>query len=280
MINIILGRPPSPTSYELWAADCNEDGKVDVGDIVCCINKILGRPLMRSLAKGIKPVSAEVKIIKASNLQSEWGTIPIEIENSVPLAGAQISLQYNSQALVINDVRITDRSQGFNIAYEAKSGNVTVLLYNLSGSTIAPSIGPVITLKAERISDVVNESSISIKEVVLVDCDGNSIPLLTKDVSSTVPLIREYSIQNYPSPCYGETEIAYQLPKTSKVSLKIYNSAGRLVKTPVNEYQQTGAHKVRWDGKDESGRLVASGIYFCHILADEFSSIKKIILLR
>ncbi|MEW6686433.1 MAG: S8 family serine peptidase [Candidatus Edwardsbacteria bacterium] len=106
--------------------------------------------------------------------------------------------------------------------------------------------------------------------------------------------------QSYPNPFSKATEIRYQIaddytPPTpsqegimrnadsgerSAVSLKIYNIAGQLVKTLVNEYVGAGIYTCPWDGKDESGKQVSAGVYFYRLQAGDFTDTKKMILVR
>lgn len=86
--------------------------------------------------------------------------------------------------------------------------------------------------------------------------------------------------QNYPNPFNPETTIKYQLPNATDVTLKIYNNSGKLVKKLVNTKQAAGYHTVLWDGKDDYGCQVASGMYLYSIKTKEFSQIKKMILVR
>lgn len=89
-------------------------------------------------------------------------------------------------------------------------------------------------------------------------------------------------IQNYPNPAYGNIIIAYQLPKKSKVSLKIYNATGMLVKTLVDGINKPGNHSIIWDGRDDLEKKVSSGIYYIRLSIDgtEDVLVKKTILLR
>jgi len=84
------------------------------------------------------------------------------------------------------------------------------------------------------------------------------------------PLPRRFVLeQNYPNPFNASTTIRYHLPavshQRSAVSLKIYNILGRQVKTLVDEKQPAGNFRVLWDGRDNSGRDVSSGVYFCRL---------------
>ncbi|MFQ5605183.1 MAG: T9SS type A sorting domain-containing protein [bacterium] len=87
-------------------------------------------------------------------------------------------------------------------------------------------------------------------------------------------------LQNYPNPFNPTTTIRLELPKAATVSLKIYNVKGQLVKTLLNTYYQAGIHRKQWDGTDAHGNLVSSGVYFYRLSADDFVSVKKMILVR
>ena len=87
--------------------------------------------------------------------------------------------------------------------------------------------------------------------------------------------------QNYPNPFNPETTIHYELPKTSKVVLRIYNTLGQEVRKLVNERQPAGAYQMSWDGRDEGGKQVSSGIYFYQLKAgNSFLETKKMVLMR
>ena len=89
-----------------------------------------------------------------------------------------------------------------------------------------------------------------------------------------------YISQNYPNPFNPETTISFSIPKDSKVEISIYNVKGQKIKTLTNENLQSGYYKVIWNGKDENDKSVSSGIYFYKMETDNFSLIKKCILLK
>ena len=92
---------------------------------------------------------------------------------------------------------------------------------------------------------------------------------------------RDYALlQSYPNPFYSVATINYQLPKESKVILKIYSVTGQLIRTLVDRTQKAGHYKANWDGKNESGKDVSGGIYFYKIQAGTYISTEKVTLLR
>jgi hypothetical protein len=86
--------------------------------------------------------------------------------------------------------------------------------------------------------------------------------------------------QNYPNPFNPVTNFKLSLPKASHVKMEIFNIVGQRVKTLLDEDMRAGVFVVDWDGKDEKGVEVSSGVYFYRVVAGSFSDIKKMVLLR
>jgi len=86
--------------------------------------------------------------------------------------------------------------------------------------------------------------------------------------------------QNYPNPFNPATVIGFALSSNSDVTLSIYNALGQRVKTLVDCNLPVGEHTVTWDGTDESGERVASGIYLYRLKADNFVDSRKMLLLK
>jgi len=86
--------------------------------------------------------------------------------------------------------------------------------------------------------------------------------------------------QNFPNPCNPTTVIKYSISKTSRVRLKIFDILGREVKTVIDRENEKGNYFVVWDGKDNSGSTVSSGIYVYTIITNEGVQSKKLILMK
>lgn len=85
---------------------------------------------------------------------------------------------------------------------------------------------------------------------------------------------------NYPNPFNSQTIIVYQVPEAGHVRVAIYNLLGQIVKILVNKNQPAGRFDLMWDGKDSAGRLVPSGVYFYRLETENFSEVKKMLLLQ
>ena len=105
-----------------------------------------------------------------------------------------------------------------------------------------------------------------------IELTGTPLEVLNEEVR----LPNEYTVsQNYPNPFNPNTVISYQLPVNSFTTLKVYDAIGRETATLVNEQQEAGTYSVQFNGQHRS-----SGIYFYRIQAGEFSTIKKMTLIK
>ncbi len=86
--------------------------------------------------------------------------------------------------------------------------------------------------------------------------------------------------QNYPNPFNPTTAIEFSLPAESRVTLQIFDMLGREVRTLLSETRQGGVHRIEWDGRNNFGSSVASGVYIYRMSAGGFSDIKRMVLIR
>ena len=86
--------------------------------------------------------------------------------------------------------------------------------------------------------------------------------------------------QNYPNPFNPITNIRYSLFQAGNINITIFNELGEKIKTLVNDKQLKGKYQVQWDGKNEAGNYVASGIYICRLKTGTFIQMRKMVLLR
>ncbi len=99
-----------------------------------------------------------------------------------------------------------------------------------------------------------------------------------KESDGFVPVTQEVFVaQNYPNPFNNTTQIPIYLLQSNKISLKIYNGAGALVKTLVSGNMESGLEEVLWDGTNDTNRQVASGRYFCELSVNGSSKVKTMI---
>jgi hypothetical protein len=102
----------------------------------------------------------------------------------------------------------------------------------------------------------------------------------TDATDPTVPSVVTNLYGNYPNPFNPETTIRYSVAEDGPVTIDVFNSRGQLVKTLVNDSKAAGNHSVVWDGRDNNGSSVSSGIYYYKMYAGKYSSTRKMILMK
>ena len=100
-------------------------------------------------------------------------------------------------------------------------------------------------------------------------------------ISESSGLPTHYDLrQNYPNPFNPITTIHYQLPRNSAVKLVVYDLLGKQVRSLINQTVEAGYHQVEWNGRNDNGVQVSSGIYIYRFRAESFSQVKKMVLLK
>jgi flagellar hook assembly protein FlgD len=93
----------------------------------------------------------------------------------------------------------------------------------------------------------------------------------------------EYALSRcFPNPFNADTQIAFQLPQASKVTLTIYSLLGQEVRVLVDGPREAGYYQVSWDGRDGAGQQASSGLYLYRLIVggDRFSAVRKMVLLK
>lgn len=92
---------------------------------------------------------------------------------------------------------------------------------------------------------------------------------------------QDYALeQNYPNPFNAGTVIRFMVPTDGNVKIDVYNILGRRVRTLVDEFRSAGTHQTDWNGRSDNGEEVATGVYFYRITAENFTSTRKMVLLK
>ncbi len=299
LINYLFidGSAPDP----LWVGDVNCDEVVDIGDVMYLINYLfIEGPPPSCSGKGASPPLSPIKLnthlqkaqigLSMLNLhESSMGRLDHEVEIAVwgkfeqDVAGLQFEIGYDPQEVTLLDPELTSRTQGLSIFFGGEEGLQKIGIVDLTGKNLIPAgEGALVILKARG-----NPKSIAIEKSIVVDRKAQKLavetsPNMETSVGKTsAPLPDHFSLsQNYPNPFNPETNIEYALSKDTDVKLTIYNILGEKVKVLVDEHQTAGYKRARWDGRNQNEEEVASGVYFYRLETEEFSKVKKMMLVK
>ena len=110
---------------------------------------------------------------------------------------------------------------------------------------------------------------------------GHDCVIIRKKGQTNAPAVSGYSLrENYPNPFNPETDISFTLPTRTHACLTVYNIVGKRVVTLGSREMEAGTHTVHWDGRDEAGSPVATGVYFYRLKTEEFDQTQKMVLMK
>lgn len=263
------------------AADMNGNAVVDVNDLVAIINTIFG---------GSLPVSgpwdgplATLSLGSDDYLVSADNTIEIKANLPTEIAGVQLEISYNPDKVRLLDPEKSSAAEELNLRYrDDGNGRMVLLLYPQGGSgSIDAGEGVLVSLPIAAGGEYINEEDIQITSAVLADPSATEIPV---EGFNRTALPRSFSLeQNYPNPFNPQTTIEFSINAASayqQVRLDVYNILGERVKTLLDEALAAGRYRAVWDGRNNTGTVAASGVYFYRLSVGDLSETKKMILMK
>jgi len=210
--------------------------------------------------------------------------IPIRFESQLePVNTLLFSLEYDPECLLYHSVKKTNLSEEFLLEVNrTEPGKVHVAMAGVAGvegeaeililtfKVVDPAISNSST-KLSFVRAIANDrivKNLSQGEVVFTDSESDILPA-------------DFALyQNYPNPFNSETQIRFQIPRQSPVRITVYNLMGNQVRMILNEDKPAGSYRVNWDGKDDHGTAMPSGIYLFELKAGGFVESKKMILMK
>ena len=170
-----------------------------------------------------------------------------------------------------------------SITLQNYTGSLVIIIYNNPSQIIIPASSiNAITFPGDTTLLVTENNSLGTVAIALDSIQQilfqSSITAVTNQ-SSRLP--EQFAVsQNYPNPFNPSTIINYALPKSSLVTIKIYNMIGQEAKTLVNGELEAGNYTAQWNGDDNFGRTVASGVYIYRVVAGQYVKSLKMMFLK
>jgi hypothetical protein len=238
------------------------------------------------LSSGI--AGLQLRLNQTSGCPGEEITIPVKVDNQQGLKSFGFDLGYPDELLTFVEVTASNMTKEWQ-ALDGKeniAGTVTIGGYhseaiNSSNTDVLLEVTFKVKDGAAGCGDLwfFNLTDDAVKAKINTGTFSTATSAIRKIGNQDTPTTFALE-QNYPNPFNMETEIVYQIPEDVYVRLTIYNSLGHKIRTLISRSQSVGRYAAHWDGKDESGHEITSGIYIYRLETSKFNDVKKMLLVK
>jgi hypothetical protein len=258
-------------AVQIQASDVNNDGvELTVADLIYLIRIITGDAQPFPSDNGqpkVAPYANSATVI--TNAKS--GSMVVTTDATVDLGGAVLVFRYSDVS--VGQAVTTDASEAMVVSSRANRGEYRVLITPDMDAprAIASGRNQIVEIPYE------GNGTIELVEIQLADAEGQ---LLSTDQLAKIQPPTSYSLlQNYPNPFNAGTVIRFDLKDASDWNLTVYNITGQVVRT-FSGSDEASQVSVEWDGRDNNGSEAASGVYLYRVDAGDFTSSKKMTLIK
>jgi hypothetical protein len=257
------------------AVDINTDCRLDISDLVRLVDYMFrhvyfvdGMQLPCGCVSSGSPGAPKINLDIVVTAAVDEGATTIRLASPVNLLGLQLELTGDGAG----DPYLMIPNEDLELLWGTRGDHVKMGLVDLEGVASMPSgKADVIRLQGEYqvVSAVVVDDSFETSGAVIENRGkGNLLP-------------EGFALgQNYPNPFNPGTQMEYSLPEAGYMELTVFNVLGQKVAVIAGGYQAAGSHTAVWDGTDESGAAVTSGVYFYRLTQGDLSETRKMVLLK
>jgi hypothetical protein len=263
-----------PTTF-ISAADFNSDAVVDASDFAIFATNYGTSAKVAKMSVDIPMSTIAMSIATEMDAATSMMYVSVSADDVQNLMGFALNLTYDTDAL-----EFVENSVNGAVGLQITRNIVEDEYIHIADMFIGEQFSGTVTL-GFKVKGSYDELSFEIPNGSVFTGENyeemgiNSVESTYKVAPSVYALSK-----NYPNPFNPTTTIDYSIPQAGNVELVIYNTAGQKVRTLINQMQDASFYKVVWDGRDESGQSVASGIYFYRLVAGNFSKIEKMTLIK
>ena len=274
-------------------ADVNSDGVINSLDLGF-VTKNFGNdgfgapPVFKGATEGGDNAGAIAKVTGIEEVDAWWPgrvfEVTARIEGMSDVAAYGLRLTYDpdrvkpldgDQAVAQGDI-FDENPEGSLFFHRIVPGAVDVGAGRIGADWSASGDASLVTVRFMALGD--DPGIIDIAAGDLGNSAHMGVPLRVDAVQALPKVVALH--QNYPNPFNPSTEIRFDIPTARDVQLRIYNQLGQTVRTLVDQRMKAGTHLMKWDGANEMGQSVASGVYFYNLEAGDFSQIRKMTLVK
>jgi len=253
IVSYMLNQSPNPFLFD--AADVNYDDDINVLDIIGLVQLINGKK--SSTTQPLPEISNETAYYYFDDNK-------VEFESKGNVAALQFKVRVKSQESrgrirdELEKLRVFSLAYGFEFAYDVVGNEILGILYSLNGKQIPEGVTQLFKFEGVDINDI------EITEIFGGDLGGDYVPVLKKD-TNTVVFATDAELQVSPNPFSYSTQINYTVPENGIVEIKLFDISGNEISKLENTFHNAGKHSINWNGINEVGQQLKSGIYLIQL---------------
>jgi len=277
------------TGDSLAAAEVSANGTVTAYDASLILQYVAGIIVtFPALGKPVPPavLAQAISMKDVEGNAGETVRIPITVSRGIDINSVDLAFSYDMDMIRSVEIEQTDASDDMMLQTRTTGDTMRVAM---AGAHPAGTDDPVLNIVLhlqDNVSDQIDGS------LHFIQFNVNDVDLTSRITGVDVNVKGKPSayklVQNYPNPFNPTTTLKYELPEKSQVSLAIYNLRGQRIAILVrNKVQKAGYYDLTWDGRNQFGQPVSSGVYIYRITAQSksgsgkhYSKVKKMTLLR
>ncbi len=251
------------TEVQKQAGDVNGDGKTNSGDAILILRKSAG--LLAQFPKAGKALAGTTDLVRLLPVERSGAELVVPVELGAGAAGADLVLRYGAGPIQVTQV---DGPEGALLACQAE-GSRMLRLSVAREEALAP-----VTVRLHLLG--VNATS----AVELVGQAYDEEGQVLGEVPTPLSRPACPKLAGYPNPFNASTTLQYELAEAGQVELVVYGLTGSAVRRLVSAWQGAGIHSAVWDGRNDDGLSVASGLYLARLQTGGARQIQKLMLLE
>ena len=274
-------------------ADINNDGVINSIDLGF-VTKNFGNdgfgapPVFRTINEGGDNSAAIAKVMGIEDVEAWWPgrvfEVTVRVTGMSDVAAYGLRVSYDpekvkplaaDQAVSQGDV-FDENPAGSLFFHRVQPGVIDVASGRIGADWSASGDADLASIRFIALGD--DPGVIDIVAGQVVNSAHVGIPVRI-DKAQALPMVAALH-QNYPNPFNPSTEIRFDIPTARDVKLRIYNQLGQTVRTLVDHRMKAGTYSFEWDGSNQAGQGVASGVYFYNLEAGDFRDLRKMTLVK
>ena len=264
-----------PSGAAFINSDVNMDDELNIADVVMVVDIITGSSTSRSLGSS-SSASLELK--------PNGSELILNISYDSGLKGLEFDIEYDPEIVDLGLPYLSLLQDNVvSASKEIVDGLIRVIFVDIEGDFILPDKNDnILKIPFNFSGDELDESIVNINNIVVSGPEGNIASTSSTVTSAAIKLVPGVFAlhQNYPNPFNPITEIRFDIPEVSNVNISVFNLMGQKVKTLTNEKILPGYHIVKWNGTNDMGVPVSTGMYFYTIQTNTHNAMRKMLFLK